>query len=196
MFTARPRPSGRAAFTLLELLIVMGVLVMLLAVTWPVVGGLLAKQQLQTGAKQVRAAWAKARLEAMESGTLRRFRYQPGTGHFQVGSLNEAADPRLPTGRAAAEQTTSSSPADHWLPAGVCFERLDQAPLAPRTAALSDVTEEAWSEPILFFPNGRTSNARLELHGRRDWTVPLLLRGVTGTVTVGRIQRVSVEEGS
>jgi prepilin-type N-terminal cleavage/methylation domain-containing protein len=196
MFTARPRSSGRAAFTLLELLIVLAVLVMLLAVTWPAVGGLMAKHQLQAAAKQVRAAWAKTRLEAMESGGLRRFRYQPGTGHFQVGSLNEAADPRLPTGRATAEPNSSSSPADRWLPAGVRFERLDQAPGAPRPAALSDVSDENWSEPILFFPNGRTSNARLELHGRQDWAVPLLLRGVTGTVTVGRIQRATLEEGA
>ena len=50
--------------------------------------------------------------------------------------------------------------------------------------------QTVWSEPIFFFPNGRTSNGSLEIHttGRYQFWVELTLRGLTGTARVGDIK--------
>ena len=43
-----------------------------------------------------------------------------------------------------------------------------------------------WSEPILFYPDGTTSTARLVLKNEYDRCIDLSLRGLTGVVTVGK----------
>ena len=50
--------------------------------------------------------------------------------------------------------------------------------------------QTVWSEPIFFFPNGRTSNGSLEIHttGTYRFWVELTLRGLTGTARVGDIK--------
>lgn len=47
-----------------------------------------------------------------------------------------------------------------------------------------------WSEPIVFFPNGRTSNASFALYttGDYEYRVELNLRGLTGTARIGEIK--------
>ena len=44
--------------------------------------------------------------------------------------------------------------------------------------------EADWSQPILFYPDGTTSTARLVLKNERDHSIELSLRGLTGAVTV------------
>ncbi len=44
-----------------------------------------------------------------------------------------------------------------------------------------------WSEPIFFYPDGTTSNTRLLLKNKEGRTIGLLLRGLTGIVTVGNV---------
>ena len=57
------------------------------------------------------------------------------------------------------------------------------------TLNVSATPQTVWSEPIFFFPNGRTSNGSLEIHATgsfRFW-VEVTLRGLTGTARVGEI---------
>jgi len=184
--TGRSRPS-RAAFTLLELLIVLAVLAGLAALSWPAVRGLLAKSELQSAAKQVRAALAKARLDAMESGTARQFRYQPGMGRFEIAALAALAEERSDAGSLAPDDRDSGAAVQNWLPSGVRFEESAAAGEPASSAGLVGAPgEESWSTPILFFPNGRTSNAKIRLRGRRDYQIDLSLRGVTGSVVMGK----------
>ncbi|MCY2992344.1 MAG: prepilin-type N-terminal cleavage/methylation domain-containing protein [Planctomycetota bacterium] len=189
MPTDRPCPPSREAFTLVELLIVLAILVMGLAMSWPAVGGLLAKNELRSAAQQVRAALAKTRLEAMESGAVRQFRYQPGTRRFEITRL--AATTEQPPARrgVSGDGDATDAPAEVLLASGVRWESPDTTGVLLRPAPSGDASEQAWSAPILFFPNGRTSNARLQLGGRRGFLVPLTLRGVTGTVAIGNLQR-------
>lgn len=73
--------------------------------------------------------------------------------------------------------------------------------VGPGSAAASDPMEQTgqwqsdnWSEPIVFYPNGRTSDAEIELAGDRDYRIQLTLRGITGAITVGALQRPPSEE--
>lgn len=185
----RPRRPLRG-FTLLEMMIVLAVLAVLTAIAWPAVRGLLAKSELQNAAKQVRNALVRARLEAMETGTIRRFRYQPGGGQFDVAILARLDAPQ----ESPLEQTSETTSGEKIvledaLPDGVAFAGLDEfdellALLSPEDAADSD-----WSEPVLFYPNGRTSNAKIRIAGHRGQTIEVALRGMTGTTFVGAIQQ-------
>ncbi len=189
MPTDRPRSPPREGFTLVELLIVLAILVMAMAISWPAVGGLLAKNELRSAAQQVRAALAKTRLEAMESGAVRQFRYQPGTRRFEITRLAATAE-ESSAGRGVREDGDApDTPAEVLLASGVRWESPDTTGVPLRPALSGDSPEQVWSAPILFFPNGRTSNARLQLGGRRGFLVPLTLRGVTGTVAIGNLQR-------
>jgi hypothetical protein len=64
-------------------------------------------------------------------------------------------------------------------------ELLDDSQLLGDSALLRP---EDWSTPIVFYPNGRTSNAEIELIGDRDYRIQLQLRGVTGAIVVGELQ--------
>ena len=90
------------------------------------------------------------------------------------------------------------------LPETVTFVRGETA-LDTRAAAL-DLTSaggsesgQEWSEPILFYPDGTTSTARLLLRMKkhendtRGVEIELSLRGLTGIVSVG--EPLASEEG-
>ncbi|MHB8898361.1 MAG: prepilin-type N-terminal cleavage/methylation domain-containing protein, partial [Thermoguttaceae bacterium] len=67
MHPRSPRPHRRA-ITLIEVLLVLSLLVMLAAMTWPAMDRPMADQRLRKAADMVRTAWAKARIEAMSTG--------------------------------------------------------------------------------------------------------------------------------
>jgi len=56
-------------------------------------------------------------------------------------------------------------------------------------SVLAEPELPAWSEPIFFFSNGRTSNGSLELLtlGNHRFRIDLTLRGLTGTARLGEI---------
>ena len=52
-----------------------------------------------------------------------------------------------------------------------------------------------WSEPIFFYPDGTTSNARLFIKNKDGRMIEMLLRGLTGIVTVGDVIATSAQNG-
>jgi prepilin-type N-terminal cleavage/methylation domain-containing protein len=180
--------ARRQAFTLIEVLLTLGVLVILASFAWPVLGRLAESERLSKAADRVRARWVGARASAIESGLLIAFRYAPGGNRFRVecvqdGSSDGESKPACLT-RLPLEQT---------LPDGVRFAA-EQGPEAGDEGFSEPAAEErtaadpGWSQPILFFPDGTCSNAQLELRNERDWSVQLSLRGMTGVASVSRPQ--------
>ncbi len=55
--------------------------------------------------------------------------------------------------------------------------------------AAGEVVEVAWSEPVWFYPDGLTSNARWSLISEDGYQVEVFLRGLTGTVRVGPVRQ-------
>ena len=45
----------------------------------------------------------------------------------------------------------------------------------------------AWSAPIYFYPDGTSSDARLQICNDRNGAIELMLRGMTGVVKVGDV---------
>jgi hypothetical protein len=51
-----------------------------------------------------------------------------------------------------------------------------------------------WSKPVVFYPSGRASDAQFRLLGQFDYYVDVNLRGLTGTITLGQLQRPKPKE--
>jgi len=52
-----------------------------------------------------------------------------------------------------------------------------------------DQAERRCSEPIIFYPNGRTQGARIKLMGENDGYIEVTLRGLTGSAKIDEIKR-------
>jgi prepilin-type N-terminal cleavage/methylation domain-containing protein len=181
----------RRGYTLMELLIVVAVLATVVSLAVPSLRKLSQRGQLQDAARQLRGQLLAARLQAIESASSTLFYYQPNTGAYMVtgaGEMPGGADsltggqPGLRGGEAAAEQT---------LPSDVRF--LAPATITARPAAGTAPRSDAgggWSEPLIFYPNGRALNARIRLASDRYW-IEVTVRGLTGTVQLSPVQRLA-----
>lgn len=204
--------SARRGYTLMEMLLVQGVIVALVAMSWPALRGSLDKNRLLAAARQVRTELVQARLKAAETGVAQQFRYQTGDRCYEVTAANPAAGLNstskdrfasisvdLPSTRDEAgdeECDTRLAMLDEeitFMDARTAESDDDKsgqhADARADVAVSNELGEENWSAPVVFLPNGRSHNARLRLAGPRGFHVDVSLRGLTGAVTVGELIR-------
>jgi prepilin-type N-terminal cleavage/methylation domain-containing protein len=173
--------KGIKGVTLFEVLLVLAVAAVIAAMAWPALRRPLARYRLYSAADKVRTQWCQDRVEAMRSGRTYVFRYVVGGNQFRSG-------PEEGTSAAASDGSDmigdGRQRGDGTLPEGVKF--LADAPALPanRQAAAPDESGDSWSDPILFYPDGTTSDARLLLAGDQSCAVRLMLRGLTGAPSV------------
>jgi Tfp pilus assembly protein FimT len=190
------RPPHRQArdsgYTLLETVLVLALIVAIAGLTWPALKGPMATQRLKRAAEAVRTEWVKARSKAITTGETLTFRYQAGSGQFDVQTYS-TADGQLATGSktmttADGAQLLPSAMARARLPEGVVFLSDATASSEPRVAGFG-ATEDAggWSDGILFYPDGTATNARVVVQGESGRQLAIELRGLTGTSSVGAI---------
>ena len=253
------RPSAGRGFTLLELIVVVAILALVATMAWPSMRRMYTRGEIEDAAKQVREALARARLTAIETGTTQVFRFQPGTGRFEVVA-KAAADGEADSTVVVSDETGLGDPlgsssdfsgdpsalgdpmADPLFAEPVwevlshkirfAGQDLDDRTMArvnasenanPLESSLSTPTdqdfsgsglqanpllasdpltgldplssmggmsgEEEWSVPIVFYPNGRTSNARIRLSDQGEYYVDVSLRGLTGGARISKIRR-------
>jgi prepilin-type N-terminal cleavage/methylation domain-containing protein len=79
----RHRVVGRG-FTLLELMIVLAILSVLIAVAWPSLRRPVLRSAVQQAARQLVKDLARARMAAIDSGQVMRFRFEPAGSRYEV----------------------------------------------------------------------------------------------------------------
>ncbi|MBI3836469.1 MAG: prepilin-type N-terminal cleavage/methylation domain-containing protein [Planctomycetia bacterium] len=180
---------SRKGYTLSEMLVVLSVLVTVTALSQPALREALSDSRLRSAAKQVRVELAKTRLKAMKSGVALQFRYKLGQSRFEIAPTSLAdghgrAGARIDRDRQRDETTDPvlESVVEQDLPQGVSFELEDQGDVQ----AVAAVSEDGWSDPIVFYPNGRTENAHIRLKGEHRAFVEVSLRGLTGVATASK----------
>lgn len=211
MIAARPpsaRPPRRAV-TLLELILVLCLLVALSAMAWPLLERPLANRRLRAAADTVRAAWGDARLEAMSSGETVLFQCAVDGDSYSI-SFRSSPDSLWGMASAGGFESLSSqgermSPgceSEGRLPEGVTFASsetaassvsglsgddaaLGTAPVVGLPAEPLDGEGTAWSDPIVFYPDGSATDAHLVLQNEHDRCIKVSLRGLTAVATVG-----------
>jgi type II secretory pathway pseudopilin PulG len=181
------RLPQRAGLTLVELILVLSLLVVIGAIAAPLLDGSFARARLWHGGDLLRAAWTRARLSAMESGQTQAMRVELRGGHYQLAvwdSVQAAAGQSPPL--SAAPPATEEEPGfsgefgNDCLPAGVVFATADIAPIMQLKSKPAAAVTEGWSPPILFYPDGTTSDASVLLANERELTLRVTLRGMTG----------------
>ena len=190
------RTAFRQGMTLLELILVLAVLVAIAGFSWPILRGAFGGSRLRSAADDVRSAWGKAHIAAMSSGHAYLFRCQPQSGAYIVQSWTGAA------ADADAETEASAAGVDpfvqcdadghaivHSLPDDVIFhsgETLADS-RAQKVVDSDDGSHSGggdWAPPILFYPNGETSDAQVQLMHKNGRILTLELRGLNGTSRV------------
>ncbi len=191
-------------FTLVEVLLVLSLMVVFGALAWPALRYPLANQRLRAAAEQIRVEWTRARLAAIKAQTPYVFRFVPGESRYTVepwGSSVLAAAPiqggwdvTLSQGRAWDTEIALAT-AEKTLPEGVVFV----GGTSERDTRAEAVVEEmtgllgpgvfAWSDPIIFFPDGTATDAEVILENNQGRQITVWLRGLTGVVHVGNITR-------
>jgi Tfp pilus assembly protein FimT len=185
----------RPAFSLMELLLVLAVLVAVGAMVYPALQGPMEDQRLRKAADGIRAQWARARVMAMKTGQIYAFRYQVGSGWYGVEPW-EAGVSEIELAPEAEQEPTSVSQATVArsqfgplgtpgvrLPAGITFFT-GQTVLDMRSQEVVDGQQnaglaESSAQSIVFYPDGTSSDATLILTNQRFY-VQLHLRGLTG----------------
>ena len=194
----RSPQAERKAITLIEVLLVLALLVMLAAMTWPAMDRPMAEQRLRKGADKVRTAWARARVSAMSTGQTFVFQCTIDSDEYtvesQAGPESVAAMTSSNQGQfddTVVESTEPLTSKTRRLPVNIRFVD-GQVDFDTRATILEDATEETSGNatgdcvgPVLFFPDGTTSTATVILENKYQRRIELSLRGLTGVTTVG-----------
>jgi prepilin-type N-terminal cleavage/methylation domain-containing protein len=168
------RPTRRA-YTLLEVLLVLALLVILGALAAPSIDGAYGGIRLRAGADALRAALANARSHAMDEGRPYRFAVMPGQAAYRVAP--DGAD-YWGSGDATPRGDPNNPPLvlEEQLPKGVVFT-LDDSSVSSGSGG--------WATVETFLPDGTATDDR-QITLRLPGTKPIVvrLRGMTGLVTV------------
>jgi type II secretory pathway pseudopilin PulG len=195
MRRAQSWPSQVRGLTLIEVCLVLALLVVIAAVATPVLEGSFARASLQSGGDLLRGAWARTRLAAMESGVAYVFRFQPNGSQFQIITLSDLG---LPGGEVVAADSATAGDGEYSvddmmrtpknrLPEGIAFAAGDISASSQVLATLGNAGGGVWSNPIVFHPDGTTSDASIVLKNERGQTLRVTLRGLTGISNVGDV---------
>lgn len=103
----------------------------------------------------------------------------------------------LPVGVRFVEETSDELLLDASPDASSLEADLADDAAAANSADSVGITEEGeleessirWSQPIIFWPNGRSQNARVQLRDERDYSISVDLRGLTGIASYGAATR-------
>ncbi len=181
-------PALRHALTLFEILLVLVLLVIVGSLTMPLFEGGFASVRLRRSTDQVLSAWSEVRAQAIETGNIYQFRFQPQTGNYRTEPWYSEETPP------PAEEATNSAP-DIVLPEQVVFAEGDIAVFEPNAGAQVTPMRQGgsggWSSQILFHPDGSTSAASVLLKNERDVYQRVTLRALTG---IGRASELLSQE--
>lgn len=209
------RPAARCSirgFTLLEVVIVLSIMVVLASLSWPAMLRYVRERAIREQAHVVRIELAGARIRAIDTGLVYQFRYEPGGRRFivlphdrpDIGSGDGAAD----AGNAAVARAVSSGvevvsgqlaePCRFAVPTArnvvthadqaVVTEKLPEEWLA-LVPDSNSLRETSWAPAICFYADGVCDDAKLSVTDSDDRRVDVHVRGLTGSVTTGRVEQ-------
>lgn len=188
-----PPHEGRAGFTIMEMLIVLAVLALALAIIFPSVTRLFRDQRMLRAVEQLQGRLATAHNRAVEDQVNYQFRFEPNGRRFVVFPEPEVGEEDDEAAQEAAGRQYRYSgelmeplqfdPGDWGSSSGNVPDEWFQG-----MADASTLAGIAWSEPLLFYPDGTSTGGEIAVHDDRNNEVRFSVRPVTGGVTVSPIQ--------
>lgn len=192
----------RAAFTLIEMLLVLALLLVLVSVVWPAVLRINTSNRLRQSMQDVNSAFAAARIRAIEQGVAYQVYFELGGSHYLVVPVDKSLL-GLDTDSPASQQTNgtqtvivqelmegfefSETVTTTVTDPSIPFEWLSKFPKAK---------DWKWIEasfPITFYPDGAAAfDLKHDILGKDDKKVASIqLRGLTGATTISYDQEKS-----
>jgi prepilin-type N-terminal cleavage/methylation domain-containing protein len=184
------RLRRRRAFTLMEVVLVMAIMVIFAAISYPAFDAMYAGTRLEGASDSVRAAWSEAQAHAVNESRPYKFAVVPGKGNFRVApDSNE-----FWSGEGGTAMSDPENPAyilEGSLPGGIAFP--DENGNVPNVSAdqsslpQGSVSIGQWVPTATFLSDNTVQDdveITLRYHGTRPIT--LRLRALTGTTTVLR----------
>lgn len=191
---AWPRPSAagaaprRRGFTLFEVMIVLVLLSVVGALTIPTLNRLYAHHHLRQAVDLLGVRLSAGRVHSVETGLTYQFRYEPGGRRFLLVPFDQ--EPASAPGGPRATRIVGMLPAVCKFDGGQILADKGSAIPSEWLAGLPDAgeyTSASWSGPALFQPDGTATSMKLVVHGPKNESVELSLRGLTGAVTVSHV---------
>ena len=199
---------NRDAFTLLELLLSISIIAALTAVAIPQIAMILGDRRLVRGADLVRIRMTELRVEAMRDGRVMMMDAMLEDGQLRTRPYFSMAD-SVEASDATGSQSALLNGADSGTITAITIdetatkeielpEEITVKAVATVSAARSyDIEQQTageqasgWSSPILFYPDGTTSNAAIVLMHPEHGQITVKLRGITGEVNIGPMEAV------
>ena len=199
--------------SLMELMLVLAILVAVAGLVMPALHGPLNDQRLLKSADLIRAQWTKTRVAAMKNGQMYVFRYVTASDEYAIEPWTADADALEAAPQALLDESPELLRVDTGKaqPLGIAGQRLPEGVQfylgeTQMDARLAQITAEAGTlmapgdsvPPIVFYPDGSTSDARVVLTNERFF-VEVSLRGLTGMVRVSELlsdEELSLRGGS
>ncbi|MCH9655448.1 MAG: prepilin-type N-terminal cleavage/methylation domain-containing protein [Planctomycetes bacterium] len=191
----------RAAFTLFEMLIVLGLLLVLVSVVWPAVMRISAGNRLRQSMQDVNSAFAAARIRAIEDGVNYQVFLEPGGNHYLVvpvdrgilGLETDASDSQ----QSSLREPVISQELSEEFQFSKDFSATVKEPAVPFEwlAKLPNAKEWNWMEssfPITFYPDGTAAfDLKHEILKEDQQVAGIHLRSLTGSTTISYDQEKS-----
>ena len=184
----------RSAFTLMELLLVMAVVIVVLGLATPAVNRMFQRSALDRGADRVRAAFGEARVKAMREGDVYAVLVSLGSNWFDVGPFanSQTQISRANRDQQQVQQYGNSGFEENLLPGGIRFAA-SEVLADSRAAAVLSGTESSGGgglQQVLFYPDGTSQNASVVLQNQVGGVVEIQLRGLTGLSKTVRLKDI------
>jgi hypothetical protein len=192
-------------YTLLELLLVVGILMICAGAVAPSVMGMLANYHLKDGVQKVQSALGSTRVHAIDATSTYEFRFEPGGRHF----LAVPTDIEVLSSPGPAVSADGSSLAPGMFQAGMLPETLSFQVSSSGAAAMPatgdpgwtaglgrmpgahDFATVNWSDPIYFRPDGTATDTTFTVVDTRRAGYRFTIREVTGEIFVHPLETES-----
>jgi len=186
MKTARTRSAG---FTLIEIMVVVGIMGLIVAMGIPSIYKLGKKEGMRRAVSDMKDVLTNARAQAILSGSEVQVKFYPPENRFEVtgGSTRPATAPMSGEASPTPPQSPSPNPTTAaTLPADISFGMLQ--------VNLLNYRESEWTR-VRFFPNGTSDELRLVLVSDKGEVRGLELEPTTGlTTSVSDLQEIRTWE--
>lgn len=181
---ARKPDSSRSGYTLIEIMLAVMVLIVLTSMAASPLMNSWRDTQTGSATEEVRALLAGTRILALDRDETWQFVYEPGGNHYLRVPLSAATED-------ASNEKANQGKHSDTLPVTITFGESGSgtganisSDLLTGLADAGELSGVAWSSPILFFSDGTSSDAKFEIVDEYGNARTILVRDLTGGVTV------------
>ena len=182
------RAGSQRGFSLLELMLVMAIMVLFASLIAPSVFQLIRNQNLGKSGDLVRAKMGSARVRAIRTGQIHALYLVNNESWFSVAPFSQVSEMAQRANQAISRRQAQPDGFDaDLLPEGIRFGQ-ETTDLDPRAMQVLSVGQTGGAvRPVLFYPDGTSQSAQIQLIDERGNRLVVELRGLTGTAKLRRL---------